>query len=252
MFFLMCKEVVENLRHRLQLLNTPGNIFRIQRQLKEEYNYAQNQFYREIYKGELEFQNFRYDTYQHMCKMKGLLLEKKYNELEESIISYGYQVKKSIRQKINSNNAMVDAILNPLIFEAKNQGIPVYILGRFPEEISVNSYDLCAILSNALLNSIKKCKELPTWRNRYVEVCIKSFRQTLFISIASIVSETVDCKMLNNEIGRGEKRNYEVGIRTIIETVKRNGGDIEFKSKDNVFVIQILLYDVVRDQKECI
>ncbi|RDU22469.1 sensor histidine kinase [Anaerosacchariphilus polymeriproducens] len=229
------------------MLNSSSNFFQAQNQLKDEYIYAQNQFYSEIYKGDLEIQKFRHDTYNQINSMKVLLRDKKYNELEEYMLSFYNRVQKAMKQKIESNNEMVDAILNHLILEGKEEGVPIYLLGSFPEEISVNSYDLCAILSNAVSNAIKLCKEIPESNKRHIEISVKNFRNTLSISVANTVGKIIDSAFFENKVWKEDISNFGIGIRTIIEAVERNGGEIEFKSHENRIAIEILFYDVIME-----
>lgn len=230
-------------------LNVSRNVFEIQSRLKTEYAKTQNQFYKEIYKGNLEIQRFRFDTYQHMSSMKGLLLEKKYSELEDYMHTFHKRMQKAITQKINSNNEMVDAVLNHLIYEGKEIGIPIYILGNLPEEVIVNSHDLCAIFSNALINSLNACKEMSDRKKCYVEVSIKSFRHNLFISITHTVSKVINGTIFERDKWKEDISASGIRIRTIFEAVKRNGGEIEFKNVDNTFVMEILFYDVISAKK---
>lgn len=229
------------------MLHSSSHFFQVQNQLKEEYIHAQNQFYSELYKGDLEIQKFRHDTYHRLGSMKRLLRDKKYNELEEYMLSFYNRVHKAMKQKIESNNEMVDAILNHLILEGKEEGVPIYLLGSFPEEISVNSYDLCAILSNAVSNAIKWCKEIPESNKRHIEIRVKNFRNTLLISVSNTVGKIIDSAIFENKAWKEDISKFGIGIRTIIEAVERNGGEIEFKNHESRMAIEILFYDVIME-----
>lgn len=232
------------------LLNASRCFLQQQNQLKDEYIHVQNQFYSEIYEGDREMRRFRHDMYAHIDSMKKLLFDRKYKELEDYMTSLYSNVQKTIRHKINSKNEMVDAILNHLIARGGEEGVPIYILGNFPEKISVHSYDLCAIFSNSISNAIEACKKIPIKQRRHIEVKVKNFRQTLFISVENTVHKPVDLSILRNETTKRNSKSRGFGIGTMIETVERYGGDIEFKNKGDTFVVEILFYDVIINKTE--
>lgn len=190
----------------------------------------------------LEFRRAKHDLKHQMIYLLELSENKEYEKLDK-------QLKKLIDREplegvtiANSDNLMMDALINYKYSIAKSYGISFGVKLEVPTSLPFEDADLCVVLGNALDNAIEACLR-GTVSNPYVELKIKYDCGNLIV----IVENSYDGKIKKNHSGkvvtRKEKaKNHGIGIDSIQRTVEKHHGFFKVESDGNVFRLKIILY----------
>ncbi|MGB8454870.1 MAG: GHKL domain-containing protein [Anaerocolumna sp.] len=192
----------------------------------------------------LRFRKARHDLKNQLVYLLGLLEEKKYDELN-SYLSKLIEREPFDRLNIaNSNNLVVDAIVNYEYGIARRNGIEFQVKLEVPIKLNVDSTDLCIILGNALDNAIEANIKLNS-KKPYIKLLIKLDRNNLII----IVENSFDGIIKTNAQGKiltmkEDIVNHGIGINSIQKTVDKYHGfsKINIVDRDKIFVLKIVLY----------
>lgn len=96
------------------------------------------------------------------------------------------------------------------------------VSGCIHEELTLNSYDLVMILSNALDNAIEACEKIHASSERFIDVQIGIHSQFLNIVVTNSVKEKT--KLRSCKRGR---LNHGFGLVNIQEPVEKNVGQVK-------------------------
>ncbi|AQS08021.1 hypothetical protein CLOBY_00700 [Clostridium saccharobutylicum] len=144
--------------------------------------------------------------------------------------------------KIKTGNPISDAIVNEKFNISLAEGIKFKSDFMIPPEISVESIDLCVILSNALDNSIEACMKIsdPAIEKK---ISLKSYIRGYYL-IIEITNSSIDrLRYIGNKIisNKPDKVNHGIGLLNIEDVVKKYNGVIDIMEGKNCFTICIML-----------
>lgn len=144
--------------------------------------------------------------------------------------------------KIKTGNPICDAVINEKFNIAQTEGIEFVCDFIIPAKTSLQSIDLCVILSNALDNSIEACKKI-TDPGIEKKIFLKSFLRGLYLIIEISNSNIENLKYLGNKIlsSKLDKFNHGFGLLNIENAVKKYNGVIDIVEETNSFTISIML-----------
>ncbi len=192
----------------------------------------------------LRFRKARHDLKNQLIYLLGLLEIKEYDELN-TYLSKLIEREPFDRLTIaNSNNSVVDAIVNYKYGIARRSGIEFQVKLNVPMKLNVDNTDLCLILGNALDNAIEANIKLNS-KKPYIKLLMKLDKNNLII----IVENSFDGIIKTNDHGKilsikEDIVNHGIGINTIQKTVNKYHGflKINIENKDKIFVLKIVLY----------
>ncbi|MGN0406941.1 MAG: sensor histidine kinase [Bacteroides sp.] len=172
---------------------------------------------------------------QIMC-IESLMQNGEYEKLEQYVknISHAISVDKNT---INSNNVIVNAILNTKYTEAIEKGIVFTFMVNDLSNIRISDEDIVVILSNLLNNAIEACEKC-TGRKiiklKFVKEkqIILSVKNTCAQKLVFEDGEIVTTKKLNRE-------EHGIGVKNIKNTVEKYGGEYSIKNENNEFSFSI-------------
>ena len=148
-----------------------------------------------------------------------------------------------------TNNTVADTLLNIKYHEGKRYIEELQIDAKnliFPKDLKIFSYDIGAILGNALDNAIEACVRLkgnePT-----AEIFIKLYSMQKNGMIILGIENSFDGKL---KLRTGEdlpitdkkdKTAHGMGLFNIRSTAEKYGGTMDFQIKDKVFILSVML-----------
>ena len=190
----------------------------------------------------MEFRQARHDLKHQIIYLLDLSEKKEYDKLE-------VYLKKLIDWEpleglviANTENFMIDALVNYKYSFAKRNGIAFQAKLEVPTSLPFEDADLCIILGNALDNAMEAGLRgnVPT---PYVDLKIKYDRGSLIM----IIENSFDGKIRKNQNGKiltrkQEVENHGIGIDSISRAAEKYHGFLDIESDDGKFCLTVILY----------
>ena len=174
----------------------------------------------------------------HILCIEGLLKEQQYGEL----IKYVGELTSNIsheKNAINTNHAIINAILNTKYQEAIEKNIVLICRVNDLSKICFSDEDVVVLLANLLNNAIEaceKCSEKRTIKLKFLQEddnIVLSVKNTYAQPVHYINDEIVTSKIMNSE-------EHGVGIKNIINVVEKYNGTYVINSDNDEFIFSIM------------
>lgn len=171
--------------------------------------------------------------------IESLLDKKQYSKLEE----YVKKINGSLNNEpdtINTNNVIVNAILNTKYQEADAKGIVFVFRVNDLSELKIKDEDVVTILSNLLNNAIEACE---TCEGKKV-IKFKFVKKDDMTIIAVKNTFNYDVKYENGEIKSTKTTNVDehgVGIKNVLKSIEKYGGSYVIEDKNKEFFFSIII-----------
>lgn len=205
------------------LLEQVKNETKMYQTISENYNKQKKQEHE--YKNQLTF-------------IAALARENKLDEINHYLKQYNDQIMFQT-DLIDTNNVIVNAILNSKYYEARKKGIVFVVKINDLSNLRIEDEDIVLILSNLLNNAIEACKECkePLIKMKF----IKDDNQTI-ISVINTYSVT---PILNDNryitTKTKDTKSHGIGLENIKETVAKYDGSFVAKHDDKAFKAVVLI-----------
>lgn len=218
--------------------------------LKErEAEYAQFKNQVDIYntmRESLERQKERAHEFKnHILCVDALAKEKKYKELEKYVSDINDALYMD-RNAIDTNNVIVNTILNEKYNEMMDKGIVFVFRINDLSSITIEDEDLVVILSNLLDNAIEACQKCEG--KRTIKMKFMTENDIVILSVKNTFVGT--CRIENDKIATTKKSRIEehgIGIRNIKNAIKKYGGTYSIKSNEDEFYFAIVFPKCIRE-----
>jgi len=140
-----------------------------------------------------------------------------------------------------TGNTVLDAVINSKLILARSRGINVNIQAVYPESISINDNDLCAIAGNLLDNAIEACMRMSENGNsRFITISILLKGKNLALSI--INSYNGEIKRAGSKLLTVKNTQFHgIGIQYVDSIVGKYQGHVLREYKDGVFETHVML-----------
>lgn len=225
--FYIIQDIVER-EQKIQKIRVSQERIRNQMNM---YQYMEG-IYSEQRKKVHEFKNY-------LCCIQGLLKSQNYLEVEE----YVNKINNSWIEEmdlINTNNAIVNSVLNQKYKLAKRKGIPIILEVNDLADIPIEDEDIVILLANLLDNAIEACEKIQNGR-KIIKLRFINEAGKITISIRNSVSEPVKCS--DNEIitTKDNKNEHGVGLSNIRSIVDKYGGEDIWSCNDGYFTHSVIV-----------
>lgn len=180
--------------------------------------------------------SFRHDIKNHMTVLRELLLKGK-TEQAAGYIKGMEEMAEGLSFSCSTNNPAVDILMGNKLGIAESLGIRVNCSLALPYPCSVRDIDFCVILSNALDNGIRACREMEDDGNKYIGVT------------GRIQGDLILMEVENSFRGSSLVREG-TGLANIKAAADKYHGAVSINVKEGVFLLSVLL--VIPQQPESI
>jgi len=171
--------------------------------------------------------------------IESLLGKKKYPELEEYVKEiYGHLDKEL--DAINTNNVIVNAILNTKYQEADAKGIVFVFRVNDLSQIRLKDEDVVTILSNLLNNAIEACEKCDD--KRIIKLKFVNEDDMVIIAVKNTFNHPVcyeNGEIKSSKIIRAEE--HGIGIKNIIKVIEKYNGSYIIEDSKNEFYFSIII-----------
>ena len=195
--------------------------------LLEQEEHSLNQYVEEAKAHYEKTKSFRHDVKNHITVVKELLQ----NGKAEQALHYIRDMEDMAEElsfPCSTNNPVVDILVGNKLGIAKSMGIDVHCSLLLPYPCGLRDIDLCIILSNALDNAIRACKNMDADAERYIRVSGRMQGDFLLMEVENGFQGNVTFK-------KG------TGLSNVMAVAEKYHGAISVKTQDAAFVLHVLL-----------
>ncbi|QUH28451.1 sensor histidine kinase [Vallitalea guaymasensis] len=146
----------------------------------------------------------------------------------------------------NSGNLIVDSIINYKEKAVNALDITFHVDLRLPDDILLDSIAISVILGNALDNAIEACQKIYE-DERYIKIKMHYQNEGLFINIENPYKGSIRQDITGNIYSsKLDYRSHGIGLNSIRTMVKKYNGLFNSTYINNIFRIEIVLFNVKR------
>ena len=140
---------------------------------------------------------------------------------------------------INTNNTVVNAIVNTKLSAAKTFGVVSSCLS--PSDITgIDDMDLCRLLANMLDNAIAACQSDASDKKR-IELRIAENESSYIFSLKNTISQSVIERNPALSSTKNNKADHGFGVRIIKEIAEKYDGYSDFYEENGMFCCMTLV-----------
>ncbi|MGL5756321.1 MAG: GHKL domain-containing protein, partial [Paraclostridium sp.] len=195
----------------------------------------QYKYYINMQESQLKIKNLYHDMKNHMICIEILYVKNDYitninNKLEECTSIF------------NTNNMILDIILNDKKNICQNKGIDLFADINFKECNFIDVADVCSIFSNMIDNAIEACEKIE---DKSIDKKIK-IKGTVVKKLYIIKCENTKLNKVKLENGKiitdkKDKFLHGIGIRSMKTSVEKYNGNLEINNLENKFLVNICI-----------
>ena len=181
----------------------------------------------------------KHDERHHINAIESMVRQHYYKEALDYIEQYNINDMSTTIPTL-CNNFVADTIIKYYMGIAIRKNIDFKTDLIIPENIGINSLDLCIVLGNSLENAIDACDRLTDSQDKYIKLISKTIGNHIVLQITNsfygnIVN--VDNRIQSSKDGIS----HGIGLTNIRETANKYNGNVEFKYSENIFEITIIM-----------
>lgn len=172
--------------------------------------------------------------------VKSLLKKKQYSKLEEYVKEICGALGREL-DAIDTNNIIVNAILNTKYQEAEENKIVFVLKVNDLSGLKIEDKDIVTILSNLLNNAIEACKKCECDR-RIMKVKLVNEDGMIKIGVRNTFNGSIlyeNGEIRSTKLVRAEE--HGVGIKNIIEVIEKYDGSYVIKENNQEFYFSIII-----------
>lgn len=181
----------------------------------------------------------RHDMKNNIACIDNLILKGKYDE--------AHKICQKVTNKfssggtiVNTDNSLLNAVLNVEIEKARLHGISVKLKISDNMKQFNNESDIISIIGNIFDNAISYLTNHET-KNKEI---IFSIERTGFYSIIKCNNKIIESVLSKNPLlqtDKKNKRNHGKGISIVKSIAQKYGGDVVISEKNNEFIVSVVL-----------
>lgn len=195
--------------------------------LLEQEEASLNQYVEEALARYEKTKSFRHDIKNHITVVKELLQNEKPEEAL-AYISDMADMTEELSFPCSTGNPVADILVGNKLGIVKSMGIDVECSLRLPYPCPVRDIDFCIILSNALDNAIRACRDINGSEGKYIRVS------------GRIQGDFILLEVENGFRGKGTAERG-TGLTNIKAVAEKYQGAMSIKTQDGCFILSVLL-----------
>lgn len=206
--------------------------------VKEEIIRIQQMYYQNIYDNDKEMRRFRHDISSQLSCLKLLLTDGKTKEALGHLQEIGDHFEELEIPKYHTGNKILDVIINQKIQEAGGKGIDIKFEGRMDKPDFMDTYDLCALFSNMLDNSIEAYEAIQNY-DEVIAVSVLTHRNTVLFQFTNPATVEMYEAIKHGGTTKADTENHGFGMENIRRVVDKYGGEIEYLFQGGKLIVEM-------------
>lgn len=182
---------------------------------------------------------FRHDIKHHIQIIKQMWSNGDTASIQDHIKAL--DMKSGDFQPFSTGNVAIDALLTAKTSIIRHKKITFRFQGYSLVELPISETDLCTLLGNVLDNALEGIERVVDQRDAYISLSFRRTWDMLFIICENTYNPNTVQQKKGLLISSKRAGSHGLGIRSIKETVERNGGTYYFDAGKDVFRITTIL-----------
>ncbi|MFI3201437.1 MAG: GHKL domain-containing protein [Eubacteriales bacterium] len=199
-----------------------------------------------------KIRTMKHDLKYHLLYLKSKTEEKSLQSLEDISRILDTLIEDTLSDRFTeyTKNKSINRILNYKLLCLEKRGIHVDIKVAINEDSRLDEISLYTIIGNALDNAIRNYDSSKSTLNCIV-IRLISDGENLFIKVANPFHKKLKYKNGLPVTDKKEEELHGIGLQSIKNLVESKDGHIKVTSNDNIFNLEILLYDEIQNKNSC-
>ena len=214
------EEIYENNRQNLIIMKQSDELEHIQ----------------ELFRRNEKHQEFIHDTSNYLKTIKNMLLSGENEKVNKLLADLNKELEKSVVEEY-SDNMILNTLLSEKVSTAESQNVSMDVyVEPYVRFGNIRDIDLISVIGNILDNAIRGAGECEISRKVKVRIFMQNEGNILVVKIKNDCAENI--KLQENEdlkTTKKEKGIHGYGIKSVIRTTEKYGGQFEFFLEDNIF-----------------
>lgn len=197
-----------------------------------------NGFYNISYKTNLcKGRQLKHDLNNLLFAIQGYIDIGNYEKASQKISEFSNITSQTLPKDISYPHIV--SLMNAKRDIAEKHGIEFLVDFDIRKQLTINEFDLCIVLGNALDNAIEACLKMPKKKSPIIKVDIYTTGNRLHINVANSVDK--DVKIIKNEIitNKPNTANHGFGLKSIKEITAKNFGYTSINQRNKMFYLSI-------------
>ena len=178
----------------------------------------------------------KHDFKNHLIMLSNLYLNSKSEEIEPYINNLLGTIENELFS--NSNNFVIDSIINFKLRNLENTGMKIYVDVSVPQTVNIMAYDLTTILANLLDNAIISSKKSE---QKIIDIKISSKMDNLIILIDNSYDGNIIVENGKFKTTKHFKSNHGLGITSVEKVLMKYDGEITTEHTSNIFFTSVII-----------
>ncbi len=179
---------------------------------------------------------FRHDYNGHIMAMQALAEDEDLRRLRDYVRRLSELTPS--RARYDTNNLISDAIFNRYGRLCQEANIRMEGSGKFPDQILITDTDLCVILANAMKNAYEAAEQCEQGEIFFE---IRSTGNFIHLIIRNSAKERPRLQDGRPVTTKADEKNHGIGTRNMVETARKNGGDVRWEWDERRYVTTTIL-----------
>lgn len=212
--------------------------FRMQKELADELNEQQREYFLQLIQKEEETKQFRHDIIDDLMQMKHYYDKKEFDKLEHYLTDTLGVIENISQSNYDVGNDIVNTILNYYLQPIKNR-YKIKVDGYMDEEVSIGQRDLCILHANLVKNAVEAVS-----KNEQGSIYYKVFMGEKYFSLKMVNSFEGELLLNKNRLPKTTKkdsRNHGIGLKNVMEIVKKYNGKYNVDVANGHYSVEIFL-----------
>lgn len=208
-----------------------------QKNMEQRLAMYENQF-EVIKESQRNLRSMRHDMKNHLALLDNYIHKKDF----ESASSYLNQIVANLafsKEFCHTKNIEMDSIINYLLNQAEQLHCEINTKIDVPRQRFMSDFDLNILLSNLLENALEALAKVE---KRILNIYIRYDKNTLYISVYNSFDGKLKQKDELFETLKPDKELHGYGLINIQKIVEKYNGKSSFKTENNIFKADIILY----------
>lgn len=181
----------------------------------------------------------KHDVRHHIYTIETLVGQENYLEALEYINQFReYEISHTLPTLCE--NFVADSIIKHYMSLALSKNINFEANLIIPEDIAINSLDLCVVLGNCLENAIEASDKLNPTIEKSIQLISKLVGTHIVIYISNNYNGEIS-KIGETIKSSKEGRSHGIGLSSVYETASKYGGNVDIKYTDNLFEVSVIM-----------
>lgn len=213
-------------------------LFRTQKEITEIQIKQQKEYFVQLMETEEETRRFRHDIINDLLEIKNFCDNREWDQMEQYLSKVTGVITDISNKNYDVGNEVINSIINYYL-NAPGHAFYAEVNGYMADSVSIDERDLCLVCANMIKNAVEAVDKMESGK---IWVDVKSGRDYLSIKVRNTFNGIIQFDKSGLPItSKKDKHNHGIGIHSISDIVKKNGGLYTFNTDNGVFEAEVFL-----------